>query len=158
MKRYFLDYNERQIVHAAVRMDSRAGKTSPFSKRAAEAIRKAKDDMDVGNIDPGVRDVIVEKIYQSIAYGTPWEHMGETYCYRGQFYQYRKQFCFLIGIDRRKAAAVERWRIEWRKIGRNGFISRQRGRTRGRRISYTRADIANGVAVRLNRGSGHWQT
>ena len=61
MKRYFLDYNERQIVHAAVRMDSRAGKTSPFSKRAAEAIRKAKDDMDVGNIDPDVRDVIVER-------------------------------------------------------------------------------------------------
>ena len=64
MKRYFLDYNERQIVHAAVRMDSRAGMTSPFSKRAAEAIRKAKNDMDVGDIDPGVRGVIIEKIYQ----------------------------------------------------------------------------------------------
>ncbi len=96
MKRYFLDYNERQIVHAAVRMDSRAGMTSPFSKRAAEAIRKAKDNMDVGDIDPGVRGVIIEKIYQSIAYSQPWEHMGETYCYRGQFYQFRKQFCYLI--------------------------------------------------------------
>ena len=59
-------------------MDSRAGMTSPFSKRAAEAIRKAKDDMDVGDIDPGVRGVIIEKIYQSIAYSQPWEHMGET--------------------------------------------------------------------------------
>lgn len=96
MKRYFLDYNERQIVHAAVRMDSRSGKASPFSKQTAEAIRKAKDDMDVGKIDPGVRGVIIDKIYQSIAYGTPWEHMGETYCYRGQFYQYRKQFCFRV--------------------------------------------------------------
>lgn len=96
MKRFFLDYNERQIVHAAVRMDSRSGETSPFLKRAAEAIRKAKDDMDVGEIAPDVRSVIVEKIYQSIAYGQPWEHLGETYCYRGQFYQYRKQFCYLV--------------------------------------------------------------
>lgn len=96
MKRFSLDYNERQIVCAAVRMDSRTGKTSPFSRRAAEAIRKAKDDMDVGDVDPGIRGVIIEKVYHSIAYGTPWEHMGETYCYRGQFYQFRKQFCYLI--------------------------------------------------------------
>lgn len=96
MKKYYLDYNERQIVHAAVRMNSRRGKTSPFSKRAADAIKKAKDDMDVGEIAPDVRVVIIEKIYQSIAYGQPWERLGETYCYRGQFYQYRKQFCFLV--------------------------------------------------------------
>lgn len=107
MKRFFLDYNERQIVHAAVRIDSRRGKKSPFSKRAAEAIRKAKDDMDVGEIAPDVRSVIVEKIYQSIAYSQPWELLGETYCYRGQFYQYRKQFCYLVAdnmglIDKRR--------------------------------------------------------
>lgn len=96
VKRYFLDYNERQIVHAAVRMDSRRGKSSPFSQRAAEAIRKAKDDMDVGDIAPDVRSVIVDKIYQSIAYDQPWERLGETYCYRGQFYQLRKQFCYLV--------------------------------------------------------------
>ena len=107
MKRFFLDYNERQIVHAAVRIDSRRGKVSPFSKRTAEAIRKAKDDMDVGEIAPDVRSVIIEKIYQSIAYGQPWELLGETYCYRGQFYQYRKQFCYLVAdnmglIDKRR--------------------------------------------------------
>lgn len=96
MKRYFLDYNERQIVHAAIRMASSTGMKSPFSKRAAEAIRNAKDAMDIGDIDPGIRGVIIEKIYQSIAYNKPWEHMGETYCYRGQFYQFRKQFCYLI--------------------------------------------------------------
>ena len=96
MKRFFLDYNERQIVHAAVRIDSRIGNPSSFSEQAAEAIRKAKDDMDVGDIAPDVRNVIIEKIYQSIAYSQPWERLGETYCYRGQFYQYRKQFCFLI--------------------------------------------------------------
>lgn len=96
MKRFFLDYNERQIVHAAVRLDSRRGKSSPFSKKAADAIRKAKDELDVGDISPDVQFVIVEKIYQSIAYGQAWEYLGETFCYRGQFYQYRKQFCFLV--------------------------------------------------------------
>lgn len=96
MKRYFLDYNERQIVHATIRMNSQQGNPSPFSKRAMEAIRKAKDEMNVGDAAPGVRDVIIDKIYQSIAYGQPWELLGETYCYRGQFYQYRKQFCFLV--------------------------------------------------------------
>lgn len=96
MKRFFLDYNERQIVHAAVRMDSRHGKPSPFSRKAAEAIRKARDEMDVGEVAPAVRGVIIDKIYQSIAYGTAWEYLGETYCYRGQFYQYRKQFCYRV--------------------------------------------------------------
>lgn len=97
MKRFFLDYNERQIVHAAVRLDSRrTRKQSAFTQRAADAISKAKDELDVGDISPDVRDVIVEKIYQSIAYGQAWEYLGETYCYRGQFYQYRKQFCFLV--------------------------------------------------------------
>lgn len=96
MKRFFLDYNKRQIIHAVVRMNSQSGEVSPFLKRAAEAIRKAKEDMDVGKVEPDVRSVIIEKIYQSIAYGQPWEHLGETYCYRGQFYQYRKQFCYRV--------------------------------------------------------------
>ena len=96
MKRFFLDYNERQIVHAAIRMDSRRGKPSPFTRRAAEAIKKARDEMDVGEVAPDVRGVIIDKIYQSIAYGTAWEYLGETYCSRGTFYQYRKQFCFRV--------------------------------------------------------------
>ena len=76
MKRFFLDYNERQIVHAAIRMDSRRGKPSPFTRRAAEAIKKARDEMDVGEVAPDVRGVIIDKIYQSIAYGTAWEYLG----------------------------------------------------------------------------------
>lgn len=113
MKRFFLDYNERQIVHAAVRIDSQSWKPSSFSKRTAEAIRKAKDDMDVGGIAPDVRKVIIEKIYQSIAYSQPWEQLGETYCYRGQFYQYRKQFCYLVAenmglIDARRKQSGRR--------------------------------------------------
>ena len=108
VKRFFLDYNERQIVHAAVRIDSRRQrKQSAFTRKASDAIAKAKDGLDVGDISPDVRSVIVEKIYQSIAYGQAWEYLGETFCNRGQFYQFRKQFCFLVAdnmglIDNRR--------------------------------------------------------
>lgn len=99
MKRYYLDYNEKQIIHAIVRMDSRSRKPSSFSRRGTDAIEKAKQRLDVGDISPDVRTVIIDKIYQSIAYGQAWELLGETYCYRGQFYQYRKQFCYLIADE-----------------------------------------------------------
>lgn len=96
MKRFYLDYNEKQIIHAAVRLNRKTANASDFAKRAADAIEKAKDDLDVGEMDAGVRDVIIDKIYQSIAYGQAWELLGETYCSRGMFYQYRKQFCYLV--------------------------------------------------------------
>lgn len=96
MKRYYLDYNEKQIVHAVIRMNRRSGKASVFAKRGAGAIQKARDDLDVGEISADVRGVIVDKIYQSIAYGQAWELLGETYCSRGMFYQFRKQFCYLV--------------------------------------------------------------
>lgn len=96
MKRFNLNYNERQIVNAIVREDARRGSTSNFNRRGASAIQKAKDDLNIGDASPDVRSVIIDKIYQSIAYSTAWEYLGETYCSRGTFYQHRKQFCYLI--------------------------------------------------------------
>lgn len=97
MKRYFLDYNEKIIIHAIVRNDSKhAGKQSAFRKKAHQAIEKAKDELNIGEMSDDIRRIIIDKIQQSIAYSQPWELMGETYCSRGTFYQYRKQFCFLI--------------------------------------------------------------
>lgn len=29
---------------------------------------------------------------------TPWELLGETYCCRRLFYEYRKEFCYLIAV------------------------------------------------------------
>lgn len=96
MKRYNLNYNEKQIVHAIVREDARRGQRSNFNRRSASAIQKAKDDLNIGDVSPEVRQTIVDKIYQSIAYSTPWEYLGETFCSRGTFYQHRKQFCYLV--------------------------------------------------------------
>lgn len=99
MKRFNLNYNEQQIVRAIVREDARRGSSSNFNKRGASAIEKAKSDIDIGDASPDVRDTIIDKIYQSIAYSTAWEYLGETYCSRGTFYQHRKQFCYLIALN-----------------------------------------------------------
>lgn len=96
MKKYNLSYNERTIVHALVRENARRGVQSSFNRRGDAAIRHAKEELDIGDASPEVRDVIIDKIYQSIAHSTAWEYLGETYCSRGSFYQLRKQFCFLI--------------------------------------------------------------
>lgn len=96
MKRFNLNYNERQIVNAIVREDARRRTQSNFNRRGASAIQKAKDDLNIGDVSPDVRATIIDKIYQSIAYSTAWEYLGETYCSRGTFYQHRKQFCYLI--------------------------------------------------------------
>lgn len=118
MKRFYLNYNERQIVHAVVREDARHGRQSNFGRRGASAIDKAKENLDVGDVSSEVRAVIIDKIYQSIAYSTAWEYLGETYCSRGTFYQYRKQFCYLVAdsmgmIDTRRQERN-------RKAGKNG--------------------------------------
>ena len=113
MKRYFLDYNEKQIINAIVREDARdkANNKSGFRKKSASAIQKAKDSLDVGDASPEIRKHIVDKIYQSIAYSQAWELLGETYCGRRRFYEIRKQFCFLsadnMGMidDKRKRKA-----------------------------------------------------
>ena len=96
MKRFNLNYNERQIVNAIVREDARRRTQSNFNRRGASAIQKAKEDLNIGDVSPDIRADIIDKIYQSIAYSTAWEYLGETYCSRGTFYQHRKQFCYLV--------------------------------------------------------------
>jgi hypothetical protein len=97
VKKYFLDYNEKQIINAIVREDARDNaRQSGFRKKSASAIQRAKDELDVGDASPEIRKAIVAKVYQSIAYSQAWELLGETYCGRRRFYEIRKQFCFLI--------------------------------------------------------------
>ena len=59
---------------------------------------RAKEELDLGEVEGNVREVIITKIYESLLYNTPWELMGETYCCRTLFYAYRKQFCYLVAL------------------------------------------------------------
>ena len=111
MKRFFLTYEEKQIVYATIRMDSKAGNNgrSDFLKKGKAAIQKAREEIDLGDMTPEIREIIIGKIQQSIADAQPWELMGETYCSRGTFYQYRKQFSYMVAdnmgiIDQKRRA------------------------------------------------------
>lgn len=113
MGRFYLDNDEKKIVKAVIHSDEKrqkrqqAGKKTPFDTKAAAAIEKAKRDLDLGEVTEEVREIIIQKIYKSLLYNTPWELSGETYCCRSLFYEYRKQFCYLVaknlGIIRQQA-------------------------------------------------------
>lgn len=113
MGRFYLDNDEKKIVKAVIHSDEKrqkrqqAGKKTPFDTKAKAAIEKAKKDLDLGEVTEEVREIIIQKIYKSLLYNTPWELSGETYCCRSIFYEYRKQFCYLVaqnlGIIRQQA-------------------------------------------------------
>lgn len=110
---FYLDNDEKKIVKAVIHSDEKrqkrqqAGKKTPFDTKATAAIEKAKKDLDLGEVTEEVREIIIQKIYKSLLYNTPWELSGETYCCRSLFYEYRKQFCYLVaqnlGIIRQQA-------------------------------------------------------
>ena len=99
-----IDEDTKKIVKAIVHGDQkrqsrrRAGKHTDFDRKAAEAIKAAKKELPLERTDPEVRRHIIDKLYTSLLYNTPWELLGETYCCRRLFYEYRKEFCYLIAV------------------------------------------------------------
>ena len=99
-----IDEDTKKIVKAIVHGDQkrqsrrRAGKHTGFDRKAAEAIKAAKKELPLEGTDPEVRRHIIDKLYTSLLYNTPWELLGETYCCRRLFYEYRKEFCYLIAV------------------------------------------------------------
>lgn len=90
-----IDEDTKKIVKAIVHGDQkrqsrrRAGKHTDFDRKAAEAIKAAKKELPLEGTDPEVRRHIIDKLYTSLLYNTPWELLGETYCCRRLFYEYR---------------------------------------------------------------------
>ncbi len=71
-------------------------KESEFDVLAARAIADALASS-CGNItSPTIRRQVQEKIYKSIVLSTPYEYIGETYCGRRQFYDYRNEFILAV--------------------------------------------------------------
>ena len=104
MARATLDEDEKRIIRAVIHSDEKrqrrqqAKKETAFDRKATAAIAKAKEELDLGEVDQTIRETIIAKIYTSLLYNTPWELMGETYCCRSLFYAYRKQFCYLVAL------------------------------------------------------------
>ena len=121
MGRYYLDDDEKRIVRAIIHGDSKRrkriqdGNASAFDRSAAAAVDKAIDEFTLTGITGQAREVITQKVIQSIADCTPYELIGETYCGRRQFYEHRRRFCHLVAVN---MGILKRDRK--RKGGRNG--------------------------------------
>ena len=82
-----IDEDTKKIVKAIVHGDQKR-----------QSRRRAGKHTDFDRKDPEVRRHIIDKLYTSLLYNTPWELLGETYCCRRLFYEYRKEFCYLIAV------------------------------------------------------------
>lgn len=103
--KYTIDEDIKKIIKAAVHGDEKRrkrkskGTLTEFDKSADRAIVKAKNEMDLEGFDEEARQHIINKIYTSLLYNTPWENLGDTYCCRRLFYEYRRQFMYLVALN-----------------------------------------------------------
>ena len=97
-----MDKDIKKVAVAIIKGDEprrkriRRKNATDFDVRVQQAINKAKIDIDLGNVTPKVRDELVEMIVRSISESIPWEMIGDTYCCRQSFYNYRNKFIELV--------------------------------------------------------------
>ena len=118
-----IDEDTKKIVKAIIHGDQkrqsrkRAGRETNFDRMAEEAIKEAKKELPLEGMEETARRHVLTKIYSSLLYNTPWELLGETYCCRRLFYEYRMEFCYLVAVhmhiiepdgSRRQRAAGEK--------------------------------------------------
>ena len=102
---YNLDKNTKTIVWAIMKDQEKrdrrkhTGQYTTFDRRADEAIEKAKENIKLQGFEGEARNQVIEKICQSLKDNTPWELLGETYCCRRLFYEYRKEFCYHVAAS-----------------------------------------------------------
>lgn len=83
-------------------------KESEFDAKADRAVEDALHSS-CGNIpSPVIRKQVQGKIYKSIVQHMPYEHMGETYCGRRQFYEYRNEFILTVADNMGMLSQKER--------------------------------------------------
>lgn len=44
------------------------------------------------------RKALIDKLYESIQYNTPWEMLGDTMVCRSLFYRYRSRLMYLVAV------------------------------------------------------------
>lgn len=99
-----VDEDYRKIVRAVVHSDEkrrkrkRTGKATAFDLAAEAAIKQAKKELELDGFSDDTRHVIIDKIYLSLLYNTPWELLGDTYVCRSLFYRYRTEFIYLVAL------------------------------------------------------------
>lgn len=109
-----VDNDTKKIIKAIIHSDEKrkkrkkAGSQTAFDALADNAIKEAKAQLLEGVDDKEIRKHIVNKIHQSLLYNTPWECLGETYCCRRLFYEYRTEYIKLISVN--MISILETWK------------------------------------------------
>ena len=91
----------RAIMKDQEKRDRRkhTGQYTAFDRQADKAIEEAKENIGLQGFTGSTRDQVIGKICQSLKDNTPWELLGETYCCRRLFYEYRKEFCYHVAAS-----------------------------------------------------------
>ena len=102
---YKLDKNTKTIVRAIMKDQEKrdrrkhTGQYTAFDRKVDKAIEEAKENIGLQGFTGSTRDQVIGKICQSLKDNTPWELLGETYCCRRLFYEYRKEFCYHVAAS-----------------------------------------------------------
>lgn len=94
----------KRIVRALIHSDKerkkriRQGTATSFDIKAEQAIRTAMNELQLDGFTDTTRDALIQKLYQSIQYNTPWEMLGDTMVCRSLFYRYRSRLMYLIAV------------------------------------------------------------
>ena len=102
---YKLDKNTKTIVRAIMKEQEKrdrrkhTGQYTAFDRQADKAIEEAKENIGLQGFTGSTRDQVIGKICQSLKDNTPWELLGDTYCCRRLFYEYRKEFCYHVAAS-----------------------------------------------------------
>ncbi len=94
----------KRIVRALVHSDKdrkkriRQGTATAFDIKTEQAIRAAMNELQLDGFTETTRSALIQKLYQSIQYNTPWEMLGDTMVCRSLFYRYRSRLMYLIAV------------------------------------------------------------
>ena len=101
---YKVPVTTKKIVRAALQDTAArskrraAGKLTKFDKMMESATKAARGDMIMPGFAPEIKNIVTDKIIDSIANNEPWERMGDTYCGREMFYNLRLQYIYHVAV------------------------------------------------------------
>ena len=106
MKTHYIEKETKDIVKAIIHAEKKRKRQkknqSQFDKVSSEAIAAAKKEMIEAlseEIDKGTSTELVEYIYESLIYNTPYEAIFNMCVCRRLFYEYRTEFCYLVAVN-----------------------------------------------------------
>lgn len=100
----YLGEDYKRIVKALIHSDKerkkriRRGTATAFDIKADNAIKAAMKELKLDGFTASTRKALIDKLYESIQYNTPWEMLGDTMVCRSLFYRYRSRFMYLVAV------------------------------------------------------------